>query len=86
MQAWDDLKYLPITARHAMSQPPTFILFFSPLELINSNIVPTMMTTSSMPYIFRRPRMSAAKPNATCPIIVPARVEHIIAVLMGEGT
>lgn len=73
-------------ARHVISQPATLILFLSPLELINKNIVPTIMITSSKPYIFRRPRTSAAKPNPIWPTMVPARVEHIIAVLTDDGT
>jgi hypothetical protein len=78
--------YAPMIARHVISQPATFILFLSPFELINKNIVPTMMMTSSKPYIFRRPRMSAAKPKPIWPTIVPASVAHIMAVLTDEGT
>lgn len=69
-----------------MSQPATCMLFLSPFELISRNIVPTMIMTSSNPYIFRRPKMSAAKPKPTCPIMVPANVEHIMAVLTDDGT
>lgn len=75
-----------MTARHVMSQPPTAMLFFSPFELISKNIVPTMMMTNSSPYIFRLPRISAAKPKPIWPTIVPTSVEHIMAVLMDDGT
>jgi hypothetical protein len=57
--------YVPMIARHVISQPPTAMLFLSPLELMSKNMVPTMIITNSRPYIFRLPNMSAAKPNPT---------------------
>jgi hypothetical protein len=82
----DGLEYVPMIARHVMSHPETLMLFFSPFELISRNMVPTMIITSSKPYIFLRPKISAAKPKPTWPSMVPARVEHIIAVLTDDGT
>lgn len=83
---WWSHQHIPMIARQVINHPPIAILFFSPLELISSSIVPTMMMTSSSPYIFRLPSLSAAKPNPICPIIVPASVEHIIAVFTSEFT
>lgn len=63
-----------------------FILPSSPVDDMTTPNVAVIKSTSSAPYIFLRPYLSARNPNMTIPSRVPANVAILMQVRRIEET